>query len=67
MYQSCLYADDICLMAPTGTALQNNLDYKDLLRQMWYVYARSNMILRMFSHCSIYVKIVVSNIYCTPL
>ena len=31
------------------------------------VYARSNRILRMFSHCSIYVKIVLFNSYCIPL
>ena len=31
------------------------------------VYARSNRILRMFSQCSIDVKIVLFNSYCTPL
>ena len=123
-----MYADDICLMAPTATAMQNlldvchnygaandilfnplksvcivykpknnklfcpsvnigseplrfvnetkylgftfcslNKDDKDILRQMRSVYARSNRILRMFSHCSIDVKIVLFNSYCTPL
>ena len=113
-----MYADYICLMAPTATAMQNlldvchnygaandilinplksvcivykpkycklfcpsenigseplrfvnetkylgltfcslNKDDKDILRQMRSVYARSNRILRMFSHCSIDVKI----------
>ena len=33
-----------------------NKDDKDILRQMRSVYARSNRILRMFSHCSIDVK-----------
>ena len=112
-----MYADDICLMAPTGTAMYNlldvchnyetandilfnplkyvcivykpkcyklscpsvnigseplrfaneakylgftfcnlNKDDKDILRQMRSVYARSNRILRMFSHCSSDVK-----------
>ena len=31
------------------------------------VYARSNRTLRMFSHCSIDVKIVLFSSYCTPL
>ena len=44
-----------------------NKDGKDILRQMRYVYARSNRILCMFSHCSIAVKIVLFNSYCTPL
>ena len=44
-----------------------NKDDKDILRQMRSVYARSNRILRMFSHCSIDVKIVLFNSYCTPL
>ena len=123
-----MYADDICIMAHTATAMQNlldvchnygaandilfnplksvcivykpknyklfcpsvnigseplrfvnetkylgftfcslNKDDKDILRQMRSVYARSNRILRMFSHCSIDVKIVLFNSYCTPL
>ena len=123
-----MYADYICLMAPTGTAMQNlidgyhnygaandmifnhlksvcivykpkyyklfcpsvniasellrfvnenkylgftfcilNKDDKDILRQMRSVYARSNRILRMFSHCSIDVKIVLFNSYCLVL
>ena len=123
-----MYADDSCLMAPTGTAMQNLLDVchnygaandilfnhlkyvcieyklkyyklfcpsvnigseplkfvnetkylgftfcnpnkydKDILRQMRSVYARSNRILRMFSHCSIDVKIVLVNSNCTAL
>ena len=106
-----MYADDSCLMAPTGTAMQNLLDVchnygaaNDILfNPLKYVcivykpknyklccpsvnigseplrfvnetkylgftyYARSNRILRMFSHCSIDVKIVLFNIYCTPL
>ena len=44
-----------------------NKDAKDILRQMRSVYARSNRILRMFSHCSIDVKIVLFNSYCTHL
>ena len=40
-----------------------NKDDKDILRQMRSVYARSNRLLRMFSHCSI----VLFNSYCTPL
>ena len=45
-----------------------NKDDKDILRQMRSsVYARSNMILRMFSHCSIDVKIVLFDSNCTPL
>ena len=122
-----MYADDICLMAPTGTAMQNlldvchnygsendilfnplksvcivykpkyyklrcpsvnigserlqfvnetnylgftfcsmNKDDKYILRQMRSVYANSNRILRMFSHCSIDVKIVLFNSYALP-
>ena len=44
-----------------------NKDYNDILRQMRSVYARSNRILRMFSHCSIDVKIVLFDSYYTPL
>ena len=44
-----------------------NKDDKDILRKMRSVYARSNRILRMFSHCSIDAKIVLFNSYCTPL
>ena len=44
-----------------------NKDYKFILRQMRSAYARSDMLLRMFNHCSIYVKIVLFNIYWTPL
>ena len=44
----------------------NKVD-RDILRQMRSVYARSNRILRMFSHCSIDVKIVLFHSYCTPL
>ena len=40
---------------------------KDILRQMRSVYARSNSILRMFSHYTIEVKIVLFNSYYTPL
>ena len=87
-----MYTDDICLMAPTDTAMQNLLDgchnygaANDILfihlksvcivnetklgftfcslnkDDMSSVYARSNRILRMFSHCSIDVKIVLFN------
>ena len=42
-----------------------NKDDKDILRQMRSVYARSNRILRMFSHCSIDVKIILFNSYLT--
>ena len=42
-----------------------NKDDKDILRQLRSVYARSTKLLRMFSHCSIYVKIVLFNCYCT--
>ena len=127
-FNHIMYADDICLMAPTGIAMQKlldvchnygaandilfiplksvcvvytpkyyklfcpsvnigsealrfvnetkylgftfcslNKDDKDILRQMRSVYARSNGILRMFSHCSIDVNIVLFNSYCTPL
>ena len=44
-----------------------NKDDKNVLRQMRYVYARSNMLLGMFIHCSIYVNIVLFNCYCTSL
>ena len=44
-----------------------NKDDKDILRQMRSVYARSNRILRMFSHCSIDANIVLFNSYCTLL
>ena len=44
-----------------------NKDDKKILRQMRYVYARCNRILRMFSHCSTDVQIVLFNSYCTPL
>ena len=108
-----MYANDIYLMAHTGTAMQNlldvchnlgtendisfnhlkssvnmgsetlrfvnetnyfrftfcnlNKDDKDILRQMRYVYARSNRLLRMFNNCSIDVKIGLLNSYCTSL
>ena len=39
----------------------------DIPRQMRSVYACSNRILCMFSHCSIDVKIVLFNSYCIPL
>ena len=35
-----------------------NKDDKDILRQMRSVYGRSNRIFRMFSHCSIYGKLI---------
>ena len=44
-----------------------NKDDTAIPRQMGSVYARINRILRMFSYCSIDVKIVLFNSYCTPL
>ena len=44
-----------------------NKDDKDMLRQMRSVYARSNRILRMYSHCSNDVKLVLPNSCCTSL
>ena len=49
------------------TFCSQNKDDKDIPRQMRSVYARNNRILRLFSHCSIYVKIVLFDSYCTPL
>ena len=123
-----LYADDICLLAPTASAMQTLLDvcyeygidndilfnpiksvctvfkpkaYKlylptvfigsdalkfikeskylgftfndsksddcDMLRQMRLLYAKSNKLLRTFSHCSTDVKITLFQSYCTAL
>ena len=123
-----LYADDICLLAPTASAMQILLDvcyeygidndilfnpiksvctvfkpkaYKlylptvfigsdalkfikeskylgftfndsksddcDMLRQMRLLYAKSNKLLRTFSHCSTDVKITLFQSYCTAL
>ena len=123
-----LYADDICLLAPTASAMQTLLDvcyeygidndilfnpiksvctvfkpkaYKlylptvfigsdalkfiteskylgftfsdsksddcDMLRQMRLLYAKSNKLLRTFSHCSTHVKITLFQSYCTAL
>ena len=49
------------------TFCNRNKDDKDIIRQMRSVYARSNSILRTFSHCSIGVKFVLFNSYCTTL
>ena len=123
-----LYADDICLLAPTASVMQTLLDvcyeygidndivfnpiksvctvfkpkaYKlylptvfigsdalkfikeskylgftfsdsksddcDMLRQMRLLYAKSNKLLRTFSHCSTDVKITLFQSYCTAL
>ena len=123
-----LYADDICLMAPTATAMQCMLDlcynygldndvlfnplksvcmlfkpkgYKlyspnimigtevlkyvdhikylgitlcetlkddeDMIRQMRLLYAKSNKLLRIFSHCTTDAKLVLFHSYCTFL
>ena len=121
-----MYADDICLLAPTASAMQSILDvgyeygtdndilfnliksvctvfkskayklyiptvfigqealkyisvskylgfscsdsnYDDcvMLRQMRFLYAKSNKLIRTFSHCSIDVKITLLQSYCT--
>ena len=39
----------------------------DMLRQMRSLYAKSNMLIRTFSHCSIDVKITLFQSYCTAL
>ena len=123
-----LYADDICLLAPSASAMQSLLDacyeygtdndilfnsiksvctvfkpkaYKqftptvfigndslkftkeakylgftfndskcddsDMLRQMRLLYAKSNTLLRTFSHCSSDVKVTLFQSYCTAL
>ena len=123
-----MYADDICLLAPSASAMQSLLDvcydygsdndilfnpiksvytifkpkaYKlylppvfigsdalkyvaeskylgfsfcdskqddnDILRQMRTVYAKSNTLLRTFSHCSTDVKVTLFQSYCTAL
>ena len=123
-----MYADDICLLAPSASAMQSLLDvcydycsnndilfnpikslciifkpraYKlylpsvfigsdavkyvaeskhlgfsfcdskqddnDILRQMRTVYAKSNTLLRTFSHCSTNVKVTLFQSYCTAL
>ena len=123
-----MYADDICLLAQTASAMQSILDvcyeygtdndilfnpiksvctvfkpkaYKlyiptvvigqealkyifesiylgysfsnskyddcDMLRQMRYLYSKSNKLIRTFSHCSIDYKITLFQSYCTAL
>ena len=39
----------------------------DMLRQMRFLYAKSNRLLRIFSHCSIDVKVTLFQSYCTAL
>ena len=43
-----------------------NKDDKDILRQLRSVYARSNRILRIFSHCSIDVKLFYLTVIALP-
>ena len=42
-------------------------DDNDILRQMRSVYAKSNTLLRTFSHCSTDVKVTLFQSYCTAL
>ena len=42
-------------------------DDNDILRQMRTVYAKSNTLLRTFSHCSTDVKVTLFQSYCTAL
>ena len=42
-------------------------DDKDMIRQMRLLYAKSNNFLRIFSHCTTDVKLVLFDSYCTSL
>ena len=42
-------------------------DDSDMLRQMSLLYAKSNTLLRTFSHCSSDVKVTLFQRYCTAL
>ena len=45
----------------------SNSDDNDMLRQMRSLYAKSNKLLRTFSHCSTDVKLTLFKSYCTTL
>ena len=42
-------------------------DDKDMIRQMRLLYAKSNKLLRIFSHCTTDVKLVLFDSYCRSL
>ena len=42
-------------------------DIKDMIRQMRFLYAKSNKLLRIFNHCTTDVKLVLFDSYCTSL
>ena len=42
-------------------------DDKEMIRQMRLLYAKSNKLLRVFSHCTTDVKLVLFDSYCTSL
>ena len=50
-----------------GLASVTKQDDNDILRQMRTVYAKSNTLLRSFSHCSTDVKVTLFQSYCTAL
>ena len=61
--QSLKYTDDIKYLGFTYSSDQK--DDKDLLRQMRMLYTKSNILLRLFYHCSTDVKIALFRSYCT--
>ena len=57
------YTDDIIYLGFTFSSDQ--MDDKDLLRQLRMLYTKSNRLLRLFYHCSTDVKIALFRSYCT--
>ena len=52
----CLFLQPCC---------ENKKDDEDMLKQMRSLYAKSNKVIRMFNHCTVDVKLLLIESYCT--